>query len=98
MMTHVPADRLLTVDDLMRLTDDGYQYELGSGRLIRTPPAGPLASIVALTIARLLGNFVAEHRLGVVGGADFGVQLTREPDTVRAPDVVFYRTDRLPPG
>jgi Uma2 family endonuclease len=46
----------------------------------------------------LIGNFVAEHRLGVVGGADFGILLARGPDTVRAPDVVFYRADRLPAG
>ena len=97
-MANLAAPTLLTAEDLMSLPDDGYQYELEAGRLIRMPPAGPLASIVAMTIARLLGNFVAEHRLGVVGGADFGVQLARQPDTVRAPDVVFYRADRLPPG
>jgi Uma2 family endonuclease len=95
-MTNLPAERLLTADDLMRLPDDGYQYELEEGRLIRMPPAGPLASIIAFTIGRLVGNFVAQHRLGIVGGADFGMILARDPDTVRAPDVAFYRSERLP--
>jgi Uma2 family endonuclease len=97
-MANAPAERLMTAADLMHLPDDGYRYELEEGKLIRMPPPGPLASIVALTIARLIGNFVAEFRLGVVGGADFGFQLARDPDTVRAPDAAFYRADRLPAG
>ena len=97
-MTNLPAERLLTAADLMRLPDDGYRYELEGGRLIRMPPGGPLASIVAATILTLLNQFVRLHRLGVVGGADFGMILARDPDTVRAPDVAFYRADRLPPG
>lgn len=97
-MANLPADRLLTVDDLLQAEDDGYQYELENGRLLRMPPSGPLASMVALTTARMIGNFVAAHRLGVVGGADFGIQLSANPDTVRAPDAVFYRADRIPPG
>jgi Uma2 family endonuclease len=97
-MTNLPAERLLTAEDLMQLPDDGYQYELDEGRLIRTPPSGPLASIVAATILTLINEFVRLHRLGVVGGADFGMILARSPDTVRAPDVVFYRAERLPAG
>ena len=97
-MTNLPAQRLLTAADLMQLPDDGYQYELEAGRLIRVPPTGPLASIVAATMLTLVNGFVRLHRLGVVGGADFGMILARDPDTVRAPDVVFYRANRLPPG
>lgn len=97
-MTNDPAGRLLTAGDLMRLPDDGYQYELEEGRLIRVPPSGPLASVVAMTIATLLNVFVRSHRLGIVGGADFGLILARDPDTVRAPDVAFYRAERIPPG
>jgi Uma2 family endonuclease len=95
-MTNLPAERLLTADDLMRVPDDGYRYELEDGRLIRMPPAGPLASVVAATIITLINQFVRPHRLGVVGGADFGMISARDPDTVRAPDVAFYRADRLP--
>lgn len=95
-MANEPAGRLLTAEELMELEDDGYQYELDEGRLIRMPPAGPLASIVAATILTLLNEFARRHHLGVVGGADFGVRLRRGPDTVRAPDVAFYRAERLP--
>jgi Uma2 family endonuclease len=97
-MTNLPAERLLTAEDLMQLPDDGYRYELDEGRLVRMPPGGPLAAIVAATILTLINEFARLHRLGKVGGADFGSILAREPDTVRAPDVAFYRTDRLPPG
>jgi Uma2 family endonuclease len=33
-----------------------------------------------------------------VAGADTGFWLTRDPDTVRAPDVAFVRRERLPTG
>jgi Uma2 family endonuclease len=97
-MANLPAERLRTAADLMQLPDDGYRYELEAGRLIRMPPGGPLASIVAATFLTLVNEFVRLQRLGVVGGADFGIQLARDPDTVRAPDVGFYRADRLPAG
>ena len=31
---------LFTADDLARLPDDGWQYELVEGRLVRMPPPG----------------------------------------------------------
>lgn len=96
-MTTLPAPELLTANDLMHLPDDGYQYELEAGRLVRTPFAVPLASVVAATIAARLGTRVAELRLGIVGGADFGILLAKGPDTVLAPDAVYYRADRIPP-
>ena len=97
-MTTLPAERLLTMTDLLALPDDGCNYELVEGRLSTMPPSGPLASYVAMVIARILGNFVVEHRLGIVGGADFGVRLVRDPDTVRAADVAFFAAARLPTG
>ena len=39
-----------------------------------------------------------EHRLGVCAGADGGVRLKPDPDTVRAPDVSFVRAERIPSG
>jgi Uma2 family endonuclease len=39
---------------------------------------------------------VERHKLGRVVGADTGFVLSRDPDTVRAPDAAFVRADRIP--
>ena len=37
-----------------------------------------------------------DHGLGTVLGAETGFTLSRDPDTVRVPDIAFIRRDRLP--
>lgn len=59
-------------------------------------PAGWSHGEIAFEIGRLLGNFVADHNLGRVFAAETGFRLSQNPDTVRAPDVAFVTTDRLP--
>lgn len=95
-MSDAPAARLVTAEELALLPDDGDRYELVEGRLIRMPPASFLSSVIAATILRILGTFVREHRLGICAGADGGVRLKPNPDTVRAPEVSFVRAERIP--
>lgn len=49
---------------------------------------------MALGIA--LGVYLEKHQLGVVFGEQTGFILTRNPDTVRAPDIEFLREERIP--
>ena len=58
-------------------------------------PAGGRHGRVALRIARRLGNYVEEHRLGETFAAETGFLLRTQPDTVRAPDVAFVSTEKL---
>ncbi len=51
-------------------------------------------SYVALQIGRHLGNFAAEHDLGIVTGSDGTMRLM--PGLVRIPDVAFVSWERLP--
>ena len=51
----------------------------------------------AQNINRSLDAYVVAHRLGRVR-PEYGYLLESDPDTVRAPDVSFVRTDRLSPG
>lgn len=97
-MSDAPVASLMTADELARLPDDGNRYELVEGRLVRMPPASYLSSVVAALILRLVSNFVVQHKLGICAGADGGVRLKPEPDTVRAPDVSFVRAERIPVG
>lgn len=59
-------------------------------------PSGFRHSAIGLRFGSRLSNFVEENRLGIVVGADGGFLISRDPDTVRAPDVGFVRQDRVP--
>lgn len=89
------GERLLTAEDLERMPDDGKLYELDEGRLIELCPANAVSSFAAARILIRVGSFVSAHKLGEVGGADLGINLARNPDTVRAPDVAFVSYARL---
>ena len=93
-LSDAPA-RLVTADELLRLSKDEFYGELIRGELCEeVPPGFRHEKIVAELIAMLL-MFVRTERLGsVVGGS--GVWTERDPDTVRAPDVQFYTAQRLP--
>jgi Uma2 family endonuclease len=67
-------------------------YELVDGVLV-SKPMGFYEAIVALKIGRLLGNFVEQHNLGEVAGADGMLKIL--PPQVRYPDVSFVSWERL---
>jgi Uma2 family endonuclease len=97
-MSDTPTDTLLTADDLLRLPDDGYQYELVEGRLIRMSPASYKSSLVGGNVHAAMHHYVKQHRLGICAPADGAMRLATDPDTVRAPDISFVRAERVPPG
>ena len=86
-----------TVDELEALPDDGWAYELGEGVLVRMPHSGGEASQIARRLAGRLGDFVDDHALGAVTGADGGYILDpmRPKETELAPDVGFMRAGRV---
>lgn len=94
----VPDSGSMTVEDLAALVDDGWQYELVEGRLVRMPPSGGEASNIAMRLAIRLGAYVEDHRLGELTGEQGGYDFSAlgQPNTELAPDVAFVRTDRLP--
>jgi Uma2 family endonuclease len=51
---------------------------------------------IAVNLLSPLSIFVRGRRLGRVYGPAAGYFFRREPDTVRAPDVTFIQTERLP--
>jgi Uma2 family endonuclease len=90
------AARLVTADELERMPEDSYRYELVRGRLIRMSPVAPRHGEITMTLGSLLWQHVRAHRLGRVW-TEVGFRLFSTPDTVLAPDVAFVREDRLPP-
>ena len=87
---------LLTAEDLERLNLPNKRTELVRGTLIVREPAGYEHGVVAARFAIWLGTHVEAQQLGVVLAAETGFTLFRAPDTVRAPDVAFISTERLP--
>lgn len=89
------APKLLTAMDFARLPQpvDGARQELVHGVVITTPPLGHTHGRIQWRIARLFG-VLKDKGLGQVTTSS-GVITTTDPDTVRGPDVAFWRADRL---
>ncbi len=88
------APAITTAEQLLAAGDVG-RCELVQGELIMMSPAGFDHGRIAINLAVLLDRFVRENRLGVIAAAETGFIISRNPDTVRAPDVAFVRKERL---
>lgn len=91
------AKKLMTAEEFARLPDDGRRLELVKGEVIEVAPGNLEHGHIGMQFGMLLMIYVAEHRAGYVSGLDPGIFLERDPDTVRAPDVCFYTSERVPP-
>lgn len=89
----VPGYGPVTVDLLLTLPDDGCQYEVVEGTLVRTAGSGYEASTIGGVILIALGSYVYARRLGVVTPAD-GVYKFAGAETGLIPDVGFFRAER----
>jgi Uma2 family endonuclease len=84
-----------TAEEFAKVPDDGQRRELVLGVIRMMSPAGGRHGQVTLRLGAALLPYVKAHDLGDVFAAETGFLLTRDPDTVRAPDVAFVRRDRL---
>jgi Uma2 family endonuclease len=89
---------ITTAEQLFQEAVSLGRCELVRGELLMMSPAGSRHGAVTLRIATLLANHVDAHGLGQVFAAETGFILTRNPDTVRAPDVAFVSRSRLETG
>jgi Uma2 family endonuclease len=98
----IPLDRVRTIPppgsaterDVIDIHDrENRLCELLDGSLVEKTMSS-FESYLAMYLGSLLSAFVAEHRLGVVLGADGMLRLAR--GLVRIPDVSFISWDRLP--
>ncbi|HLE30666.1 MAG TPA: Uma2 family endonuclease [Anaerolineales bacterium] len=92
--TEVAAERLYTGEEVLALGDIG-PYELVEGRIIPMSPTKHKHGRYEITFATILNNFVKQNRLGEVQGGEVGIYVRRNPDTVRAADVLFISNERL---
>jgi Uma2 family endonuclease len=93
-----PPPGTATEEDVLRykyVNGQKYLLELVDGVLVEKA-VGYREAVLALFIGRLIGNYVAERRLGWVAGADGPHRL--EAGLVRYPDVGFVSRERFPDG
>ena len=89
-------DRLMTADDLFSLPDDGWQYELVDGRLVRMSPTGLEHSDVTGDLYTAI-RVVARRLGGLVTLPDTGFRFVR-PDgreLLLVPDVAYLGPERV---
>ncbi|MDZ4764019.1 MAG: Uma2 family endonuclease [Chloroflexota bacterium] len=101
----IDPTRTYTVDDLYELARlpeyADMRLELSEGRLITMSPASIKHGKHANWLGYLITRHVDEHDLGEVAAAETGYILYKNPDPkgkdiVRAPDVSFIATARIP--
>ena len=83
----------LTGDELQRMPWLN-PCELVGGRVVRMTPTNPTHGRIEVNVAAALRSFARSQNLGVVMAGEVGVFTSRDPDTVRAPDVLFLSHER----
>lgn len=90
-------DALLTIEEFENLHDvSGDRLELVRGRVVREPPAGGEHGLIGNNAAYFIRKYLEANAVGRCFNADTGFILRRGPDMVRAPDISFVCTERLP--
>jgi Uma2 family endonuclease len=89
-----PDTALITGEELLAMGDIGPS-ELIEGRLVPISPTKPRHGHYEYRLAKALGDFVDQHNLGEVQVGEVGIYVRRNPDTVRAADILFISHERL---
>ncbi len=94
----VPGVGPMTADELLRLPDDGWRYELVDGVLVRMAPTGFEHAKLVHRLDKALGDYVDPRGLGAIltGEPGFTLSQAGKPDVVLAPDIAFVTAERLP--
>jgi len=96
-MTTQTSKFFYTIEEFMNLPKSDQRQELVEGELFDMPPTGDEHGRVSDILYRRLGNYVEDNYLGRVWfTTGFVIDPTTPKPTVRAPDVAFIKTARVP--
>lgn len=85
----------ITAEDVFWMNHGNQRFELIAGELRNMSPAGFQHGAVTGLLHGWLIQHVTDHGLGIVLTAETGFILSRNPDTVRGPDVGFVSRERI---
>ena len=88
-----PEDSLMTGEELLHRPDLN-PCELVDGRVVPTMPTGDEHGDVEAELLMRLRVYGKETQRGRAVGGEVGIYIRRNPDTVRAADVVFISKER----
>lgn len=86
--------RLVTGDDLFR-RPDLEPCELVEGKIVPMSPTGFLHGDIEAELGTALRSWARETRRGRAVGGEVGIYIRRDPDTVRAADLLYISHERL---
>ena len=90
---------LVTAEELLLLPSEvGRRLELIRGVLVKKMPPGLDHGLVVVRIASAIQTYADANDYGNGVAGDPGFLLERDPDTVRAPDVAWIASGRVPEG
>jgi len=89
------AQQLVTAERFWRMPETNMRRDLVRGEMIEAMPPGGQHGAIASELNAQLRTWVKAGPKGCVG-VESGFILTRNPDTVRSPDVFYVRADRIP--
>ena len=92
----VITQKTYTADEFFEIArspeNEDRRLELEHGVIVEMPPSRPVNTVIAVRMARFLGNYVDENNLGYVTGADGDFKLAE--NQVRQPDAAFVSKER----
>lgn len=91
--TPIMQDRLITGEELAQMPGTDL-CELIAGRIVPMSPTGEEHGRIEGNVYDALKGFVRSRRLGKVLVGEVGIYTRRNPDSVRAADVLFISNDR----
>ncbi len=90
----VPQSKPISGEELLAMGDIGPS-ELVRGEVVHRMPTGHPHGLIENLIAFFLTLFLRERKSGRVLTGEVGIYTQRQPDTIRAADVVFISNERL---
>lgn len=96
MMSSLPDQPvMLSIDELEAYTSKFGRCEMIEGEVFQLSPSSSYHGIITGRLHSVVGYFVMQNELGEVLAAEAGFRETNR-QTVRAPDIAFIQTDRVP--
>ncbi len=86
-------DRLITGEELSRMAGV-ERSEIVNGRLVQMSPTGNEHGAIELNIGAQLLAYAETHQFGKVRSGEVGIYIRRNPDTIRAADVLYISNER----